>query len=44
MARDAVNHVGQIQELYKLARHLAPSVVILEDIDTLGGLIAVMKA
>lgn len=38
VARDAVTDVGQITELYKLARRLAPSVVILEDIDTLGGL------
>jgi AAA+ superfamily predicted ATPase len=38
VARDAVTEVGQITELYKMARRLSPSVVILEDIDTLGGL------
>lgn len=38
VARDTINSTGQIGDLYKLARRLAPSVVILEDIDTLGGL------
>ncbi len=38
VARDAVSDVGQITELYKMARRFAPSIVILEDIDTLGGL------
>jgi len=38
VARDTIATVGQIGDLYKLARRLAPSVVILEDIDTLGGL------
>ena len=38
VSRDAVTDVGQITELYKMARRLSPSVVILEDIDTLGGL------
>jgi len=38
IARDAVKHEGVISRLYKLARHLAPTVVIIEDIDTLGGL------
>lgn len=38
VARDSITDVGQITALYKMARKLAPSVVILEDIDTLGGL------
>jgi len=38
VARETVVAVGQIGDLYKLARRLSPSVVILEDIDTLGGL------
>lgn len=38
VARDSVSEVGQITQLYKMARRLAPAVVILEDIDTLGGL------
>tara|TARA_Y100000310_G_C20568964_1_gene756987 strand:- start:174 stop:1250 length:1077 start_codon:yes stop_codon:yes gene_type:complete len=38
VARDAVTDVGQITELYKMARRFAPAIVILEDIDTLGGL------
>ena len=38
IARDAVKHEGVISRLYKLARHLAPTIVIIEDIDTLGGL------
>ena len=38
VARDCITTTGQIGDLYKLARRLAPSVVILEDIDTLGGL------
>ena len=37
-ARDAIKHEGQITRLYKMARHLAPTLVIIEDIDTLGGL------
>lgn len=38
VARDAIKHEGQISEIYKMARHLAPTLVIIEDIDTLGGL------
>lgn len=38
IARDAITNTGQISRLYKLARHLAPTMVIIEDIDTLGGL------
>tara|TARA_B110000211_G_scaffold146233_1_gene166757 strand:+ start:1120 stop:2481 length:1362 start_codon:yes stop_codon:yes gene_type:complete len=38
VSRDNITDVGQITELYKMARRLSPSVVILEDIDTLGGL------
>ena len=38
VARDAIQNVGQITDLYKMARRFAPSIVILEDIDTLGGL------
>jgi len=38
IARDAITNSGQISRLYKLARHLAPTMVIIEDIDTLGGL------
>jgi len=38
VARDSISDVGQITSLYKVARRLSPCVVILEDIDTLGGL------
>ena len=38
VARDAIQNVGQITDLYKMARRFAPAIVILEDIDTLGGL------
>lgn len=37
-SRDAIKHEGQITALYKMARHLSPTLVIIEDIDTLGGL------
>lgn len=37
-SRDAIKQEGQITRLYKMARHLAPTLVIIEDIDTLGGL------
>ena len=35
---DAIQEQGKIDELYELAQGLSPSVVIVEDIDTLGGL------
>jgi cell division protease FtsH len=35
---DSIESVGQIKNVYKLARRLSPSIVIIEDIDTLGGL------
>ncbi|HIG03603.1 MAG TPA: ATP-binding protein [Candidatus Poseidoniales archaeon] len=35
---DDVSTVGTITEIYKHARSFAPSIVIIEDIDTLGGL------
>jgi len=38
IARTAITNEGQISRLYKLARHLSPTLVIIEDIDTLGGL------
>lgn len=37
IARNAIAEVGAITSLYKLARKLAPSLIIIEDIDTLGG-------
>ena len=38
VSRNAINDTGQISELYDLARKLAPALVIIEDIDTLGGI------
>ena len=38
VSRNAIKMEGQINQLYKMARHLAPALVIIEDIDTLGGL------
>lgn len=35
---DSVSKVGDIKEIYRVARQLSPSIVIIEDIDTLGGL------
>jgi len=35
---DTVSNVGDIQQVYKVARTLSPTIVIIEDIDTLGGL------
>ena len=35
---DSVERAGDIKEVYKLARKLSPTIVIIEDIDTLGGL------
>jgi len=37
VTRDCLEHTGDISGVYKLARKLAPSLVIFEDIDTLGG-------
>ena len=38
VTRNAVTERSQIDELYKLARFLSPSLVVFEDIDTLGGI------
>ena len=38
VSRNAISERGQIDEIYSLARLLAPSLVVVEDIDTLGGL------
>ncbi len=38
VTRNAVTDRGQIDDLYKLARFLAPTLVLFEDIDTLGGI------
>jgi AAA+ superfamily predicted ATPase len=38
VSRDSVEEIGDITRLYKLARKLAPTLVIIEDIDTLGGI------
>jgi|2_EtaG_2_1085320.scaffolds.fasta_scaffold02635_2 AAA+ superfamily predicted ATPase len=38
VARDSVEDIGDIGRIYKLARKLAPTLVIIEDIDTLGGI------
>lgn len=38
VTRNVVTDRGQIDELYKLARFLAPTLVVFEDIDTLGGI------
>ncbi len=38
VARDSVEDIGDITRIYKLARKLAPTLVIIEDIDTLGGI------
>jgi len=35
---DSVSNVGDIKQVYNVARKLSPSIVIIEDIDTLGGL------
>lgn len=35
---DSVNNIGDIKQIYKVARVLAPTIVIIEDIDTLGAL------
>ena len=37
VTRDCLEHTGDISGVYKLARKLAPTLVIFEDIDTLGG-------
>lgn len=38
VSRDSIDDIGDISRLYKLARKLAPTLVIIEDIDTLGGI------
>ena len=38
VSRNAIQERGQIDEIYGLARKLAPSLVVVEDIDTLGGI------
>ena len=38
VSRNAITDRGQIDEIYSLARKLAPSLVVVEDIDTLGGI------
>ena len=35
---DTIDSTGDIKEIYKLARKLSPTIMIIEDIDTLGGL------
>ena len=35
---DSVDSVGDIKRVYEIARRLSPTIVIIEDIDTLGGL------
>jgi SpoVK/Ycf46/Vps4 family AAA+-type ATPase len=37
MTRDHITKIGAIDSIYRLARRLAPSLIIFEDIDTLGG-------
>lgn len=37
VTRDHITRVGAIDEIYKLARRLSPTLVVFEDIDTLGG-------
>lgn len=37
VSRNSIKNEGQISRLYKMARHLSPTLVIIEDIDTLGG-------
>ncbi len=38
ITRDHIRAVGDIDDMYKLARRLAPTLLVFEDIDTLGGL------
>ena len=38
ITRNAVTDRGQIDEIYKMARFLAPTLMVFEDIDTLGGI------
>jgi len=38
VTRDCLEHGGDISTIYKLARKLAPTLIIYEDIDTLGGI------
>jgi hypothetical protein len=37
VTRDHITRVGAIDDIYKLARRLSPTLVVFEDIDTLGG-------
>jgi len=37
VTRDHIDRVGAIDEIYSLARRLSPTLVVFEDIDTLGG-------
>lgn len=37
VTRDHIQRTGAIEDIYRLARRLSPSLVIFEDIDTLGG-------
>jgi len=38
MTRDHIRAVGDIEDIYQMARRLAPTLLVFEDIDTLGGL------
>ena len=38
VSNDTVDNVREIKEIYELAEKLAPSLMVIEDIDTLGGL------
>jgi len=38
VSRNAVTERGQIDDIYKVARMLSPTLVVVEDIDTLGGI------
>ena len=38
VSRNAIQERGQIDEIYGLARKLSPALVVVEDIDTLGGI------
>ena len=38
VSTDSVGEVGDIRKVYSLARKISPCLVIVEDIDTLGGL------
>ena len=38
VSTDTINDVGDVKSVYKLARKMSPCLVIVEDIDTLGGI------